>query len=83
MKTTIVAILFVLATGQANAEGFYQRVIGDHSPQAISGKATEFTYTPLYKQVAGNPQEYAGQGQTASTRDDFTPLYAKVMGRAG
>ncbi len=88
MKTIILSSLLVLVAGQASAEGFYQSIVGN-SPQsenAASIAATEFTYTPLYNRVVGNPQRAADQKQQTEqlvSGTFATPLYAKVMGKAG
>ena len=58
MKTIILTTILVLVAGQASAEGFYQSIVGN-SPQSeyeVNSDATEFTYTPLYNRVSGNPQ---------------------------
>ncbi len=67
MKLTIATNLLALAAGQANADGFYQQVVGDapQSNQEISGEATEFTYTPLYKEVV-EPDDIAKQEKEIS-----------------
>ncbi len=88
MKTTIATMLLALAAGQANADGFYQQVIDQlsQSSQAISTDATEFTYTPLYKQAVKRSQELADQ-EKANTRIasefTYTPLYLQVVGHSG
>ncbi len=88
MKLTIATILLALAAGQASADGFYQQVVGNapQSSQEISGEATEFTYTPLYKQVVGRSGEIAKQEKEISrvaSDFSFTPLYLTVTGHSG
>lgn len=87
MKTTIASIVLALAAGQAYANGFYQEVVGHANcpSQEISGKPTEFTFTPLYNRVVGNRQKFNDGSQDESrvdTKTAQTPLYAKVMGNA-
>ncbi len=87
MKLTIATILLALAAGQANADGFYQQVVGNapQSSQEISGEATEFTYTPLYKEVV-EPDDIAKQEKEISrvaSDFSFTPLYLTVTGHSG
>ena len=87
MKTTILSSILILVASQANAQGFYRSVVGN-SPQsdtAISSDASEFTYTPLYNRVAGNPQRrpvLTQQTEQLVSGVISTPLYAKVMGNA-
>ncbi len=88
MKTTIATILLTLAASQANADGFYQQVIGNSQQHAqeIQGEATEFTYTPLYRQVTKQSSEISKQEmENARVVPEFayTPLYRKVTGQAG
>ncbi len=93
MKKTIASILFLLTASQANADGFYQQIIGvsAQTGSKINQEATEFTYTPftytpLYLQVVGNPQENPDHSERKTrfaSETTFTPLYNKVMGQSG
>jgi len=84
MKTTLLTILLALTASQANADGFYQLVVGN-SPQSsiqTSAKPTEFSYTPLYNQVVRTSQEIAKQEtHGAPTEFTYTPLYQQVVGQ--
>ncbi len=84
MKMTIATILLALAAGQANADGFYQQVVGNapQSSQATSNVTTETTYTPLYLQVVGN-RDAIDQGKVVirtPSKTTYTPLYLQVVG---
>lgn len=83
MKTTLLTILLALTASQANADGFYQLVVGN-SPQSsmqTSAEPTEFSYTPLYNQVVRTSQEIAKQEtRGAPTEFTYTPLYQQVLG---
>ncbi len=83
MKSTLLTILLALTASQANADGFYQMIVGNspQSGQEISGEPTEFTYTPLYNQVVRTSQEIAKQEtHGAPTEFTYTPLYQQVVG---
>ena len=87
MKTIILTTILVLVAGQASAEGFYQSIVGN-SPQSeyeVNSDATDFTYTPLYNRVSGNPQhavDHKQQTEQLVSGTISTPLYAKVTGNA-
>ncbi len=83
MKTILTTILFVIATSQANADGFYQAVVGNspQSSQQVNGDSTEFSYSPLYNQVTSSVNVLASQ-ESIGPRSEFTytPLYLQVVG---
>ena len=85
MKATIAAIFLTLSTAQANAEGFYQMVVGN-APQADRGTATQVhrdDLSPLYDQVTHPSRNIAnGEVRTGAliADADFTPLYRQVNG---
>jgi hypothetical protein len=85
MKATITAIVLTLSAAQANAEGFYQMVVGN-APQADQGTATQVhreDFSPLYDQVTRESRKLAnGEVRTGAliADADFTPLYRQVRG---
>lgn len=85
MKATIAVILLTLAAGQANAEGFYQMVVGNQ-PQAVqpsAGQSHATDYSPLYEQVTSQSRTIAnGESRTfkLAASSDVTPLYRQVSG---
>jgi hypothetical protein len=83
MKMTLATIFLVLAASQANADGFYQQIIGNspQSEQAMGNAQTEFTYTPLYRQVTENKMDFSHQVVGGLTEFSYTPLYLKVTGK--
>jgi len=88
MKKAIATAVLALVASQANADGFYQQVVGNspQSGQEISPAATKFTYTPLYLRVVDESRQALDRGQTiksTATRMTYTPLYLKVIGQAG
>jgi len=85
MKATVTLILLSMAAAQANAEGFYQMVVGN-APQAapVSDRQSHGdSYTPLYEQVIRQSRAIAaGEVRDARLADssDLTPLYRRVIG---
>ncbi len=87
MKKTLAITLLLLAIGQAQADGFYQQIVGDQ-PQSgqATGATTSFNYTPLYVQVMGKSRLNLNQDQKAVntvSKTTYTPLYLKVTDSAG
>ncbi|MBI1731800.1 MAG: hypothetical protein HYR49_03395 [Gammaproteobacteria bacterium] len=85
MKATVAVILLTLAAGQANAEGFYQMVVGN-APQAVqlsTGQSHGTNHSPLYEQVTSQSRAIAnGESRTftLAASSDATPLYRQVSG---
>jgi hypothetical protein len=83
MKIVTTTIFLTLVTLQANADGFYQQIVGD-APQAMTQEynATEKTsFSPLYNKVTSSVAGLKAE-ETIGPRTEFsfTPLYQKVVG---
>jgi hypothetical protein len=85
MKATVAAIVLTLTAAQANAEGFYQMVVGN-APQADRGTASQVhrdDFSPLYDRVTRESRKLANgevRTRTLIADADFTPLYRQVRG---
>jgi len=82
MKLVTTTIFLALVSIHANADGFYQQIVGD-APQAVGqdSTATQTTnYSPLYNKVTSSVaglavEESIGPG----TEFSYTPLYQRVV----
>jgi hypothetical protein len=83
MKLVTTTIFLALVSIQANADGFYQQIVGD-APQAVGQefKATEtINYSPLYNKVTSSAADLAAEETNgAHTEFSYTPLYQRVVG---
>ena len=87
MKTTLTALIFVLASSQVNADGFYQQVANNWQqtdvPGSITESVTETSHTPMYQQVVGTSRQELNRGQVvnrAPSKTTYSPLYQTVAG---
>jgi hypothetical protein len=83
MKSITTGIFLLLVAVQANADGFYQQIVGN-APQAnqgISSEVAETTYSPLYKQVTASVAFQSAEETIGPRREfNYTPLYLQVVG---
>ena len=85
MKATVATIVLTLIAAQANAEGFYQMVVGN-APQTDRGAAIQThgdDFSPLYDQVTRESRNIANdevRNRALIADADFTPLYRQVKG---
>jgi hypothetical protein len=83
MKSITTGIFLVLIAVQANADGFYQQIVGNAPQvnQGISSEVAETTYSPLYKQVTASVDIHSANETIGPRRAfNFTPLYLQVVG---
>jgi hypothetical protein len=84
MKTIITAVLIGVASSQAQAEGFYQMVVGDRPQSAQVGEQVHGDeFSPLYRTVSETSRALAiGEVRTHSvaSKDNRTPLELQVFG---
>jgi hypothetical protein len=82
MKTTIATIMILLLSTQAQAEGFYQQLIGN-TPQSMTADNsvdTDFSYSPLYQQVTSHDSRFVSETGSLVKEFSYTPLYLQVKG---
>ena len=83
MKTITTGIFLVLIAVQANADGFYQQIVGNapQASQSVSSQVAETTYSPLYKQVTASVAFHSAEETIGPRREfNYTPLYLQVVG---
>lgn len=83
MKTTLAAAFVVLLSGQVQASGFYQDVVGN-APQSHDDNYTvnhQSGYTPLYEKVLSHDPRFVSEQGTRVEHFTYTPLYLKVTGQ--
>lgn len=80
MKTTMATLLILLLNSQAQAEGFYQQVVGD-APQSVTSDYsadTTFSYSPLYQQVLSHNAGFIDAAGKLVKEFSYSPLYLQV-----
>jgi hypothetical protein len=83
MKSLTTGIFLVAVAVQANADGFYQQILGNtpQATQAVSSHSAETSYSPLYRQVTASVEKLSAE-ESVGPRSEFnyTPLYLQVVG---